>query len=54
MQLFFHIYLNDLFYFTEMTNRCNCANDAIFHGSQRLEHDSVIVTEGAKIITGNI
>ena len=48
--LLFNIYINDLFYVTELTNVCNYADDATFHacGSntcsliKRLEHDSLL------------
>ena len=51
--LLFNIYINDFFYITEMTNVCNCADDATFHACdsdlesliQRLEHDSMLATE---------
>ena len=51
--LLFNIYINYLFYITEMTNVCNCADDTTFHACdsylesliQRLEHDSMLATE---------
>ena len=51
--LLFNIYINDLFYITEMTNVCNYADDTTFHACdsdlesliQRLEHDSVLAIE---------
>ena len=51
--LLFNIYINELFYITEMTNVCNYADDTTFHACdsdlesliQRLEHDSMLATE---------
>ena len=51
--LLFNIYINNLFYITEMTNVCNYGDDATFHACdsdlesliQRLEHDSMLATE---------
>ena len=51
--LLFNIYINDLFYITEMTNVCNYAHDTTFHACdsdlesliQRLEHDSMLAIE---------
>ena len=51
--LLFNIYINDLFYITEMTNTCNYADDTTFYACdpdlesliQRLEHDSMLATE---------
>ena len=51
--LLFNIYINDLFYITEMTNVCNYADDITFYACesdlesliQILEHDSMLATE---------
>ena len=48
--LLFNIYINDLFYLTEMTDVCNFADDTTFfaydsdlkHLMERLEHDTKI------------
>ena len=32
---FFNSYLNDLFYLTEPTNLCNCADDATFYACNK-------------------
>ena len=46
--LLFNIYINDLFYMTELTDVCNFADDTTFHACDssvedlvnRLEHDA--------------
>ena len=46
--LLFNIYINDLFYMTELTDVCNFADDTTFHAcdfslkdlANRLEHDA--------------
>ena len=51
--LLFNIYINDLFYLTELTDVCNYADDTTFHACdsnlddliRRLEHDSVLAIE---------
>ena len=51
--LLFNIYLNDLFYVTNLTDVCNYADDTTFHACDmnlntvitRLEHDSHIAIE---------
>ena len=51
--LLFNIYINVLFYITEMTNVCNYAVDATFHACdsdlesliQRLGHDLILASE---------
>ena len=51
--LLFNIYINDLFYLTEMTDVCNYADDTTFHACEldlkslitRLEHDAVLAIE---------
>ena len=51
--LLFNIYINDLFYLTEMTDVCNYADDTTFHACDldlkslitRLEHDAVLAIE---------
>ena len=50
--LLFNIYINDIFYITEMTNVCNYADDITFYVCysdlsliQILEHDSMLATE---------
>ena len=51
--LLFDIYLNDLFFLTESTNKCNFAGDTTFYACDRnlnnlinrLEHDSFLATE---------
>ena len=48
--LLFNIYINDLFYLTDMTDVCNYADDTTFHACDldlkslitRLEHDAVL------------
>ena len=55
--LLFNIYINALFYTTEMTNVCNYGDDTTFHacdsGSesliQRLEHDSISMLNSLKV-----
>ena len=49
-RLLFNIYINDLFYLTEMTDVCNYADDTTFHACDfdlksliaRLEHDATL------------
>ena len=49
----FNIYINDLFYITEMTNVCNYADDTTVYACdsdlesliKRLEHDSMLAIE---------
>ena len=49
----FDIYINDLFYLTEMTDVCNYADDTTFHACDldlkslitRLEHDAALAIE---------
>ena len=49
-RLLFNIYINDLFYLTEMTDVCNYADDTTFHACDfdlkslitRLEHDGAL------------
>ena len=54
--LLFNIYINDLFYITEMTNVCNYADDTTFHACdlegliQRSEHDSMLATEWFEVM----
>ena len=51
--LLFNIYINDLFYLTEMTDVCNYADDTTFHACDldlksiiaRLEHDAALAIE---------
>ena len=51
--ILFNIYLNDLFYLTEMTQICNFAVDTTFHVCDkdlntlinRLEHDTALAIE---------
>ena len=51
--IFFNIYLNDLFYLTEMTQVCNFADDTTFYICDkdlstlinRLEHDAAVAVE---------
>ena len=51
--LLFNIYINDLFYVTELTNVCNYADDTTFYACdsdicdliKRLEHDSSLAIE---------
>ena len=51
--LLFNIYINDLFYLTEMTDVCNYADDTTFHACDldlkslitRLEHDATLAIE---------
>ena len=51
--LLFNIYINDLFYMTELIDVCNFANDTTFHACDssledlvnRLEHDANLVIE---------
>ena len=51
--LLFNIYINDLFYLTEMTDVCNFADDTTFfacdsdlkHLMERLEHDTKLAIE---------
>ena len=51
--LLFNIYINDLFYITEMTNVCNYADDTTFDACasdlesliRRLKHDSMLAIE---------
>ena len=51
--LLFNIYINDLFYLTELTDVCNFADDTTFHACdsnlddliRRLEHDSILAIE---------
>ena len=51
--LLFNIYINDLFYLTELTDVCNYADDTTFHACdsnlddriRRLEHDSILAIE---------
>ena len=51
--LLFDIYINDLFYLTDMTDVCNYADDTTFHACDldlkslitRLEHDVVLAKE---------
>ena len=51
--LLFNIYINCLFYITEMTNVCNYTDNTTFHACdsdlesliQRLEHDSMLAIE---------
>ena len=51
--LLFNIYINDLFYLTDMTDVCHCADDTIFHACDldlnslitRLEHDAALAIE---------
>ena len=51
--LLINIYINDLFYLTELTDVCNYADDTTFHACdsnlddliRRLEHDSVLAIE---------
>ena len=54
--LLFNIYINDLFYVTELKNVCNYADDATFHACnsdlcsliKRLEHDLLLVVQSFK------
>ena len=51
--LLFSIYINDLFYLTQLTDVCNYADDTTFHACdsnlddliRRLEHDSILAIE---------
>ena len=51
--LLFDIYINDLFYMTELTDTCNFADDTTFHVCDssledfvnRLEHDTNLAIE---------
>ena len=51
--LLFNVYINDLFYLTDMTDVCHCADDTIFHACDldlkslitRLEHDAALAIE---------
>ena len=51
--LFFSIYINDLFYLTELTDVCNYADDTTFYNRdsnlddliRRLEHNSILAIE---------
>ena len=51
--LSFNIYINNLFYLTDMTDVCNYADDTTFHANDldlkslitRLEHDSALAIE---------
>ena len=51
--LLFNIYINDLFYLTDMTDVCNYADDATFLACEldlrslitRLEHDAALAIE---------
>ena len=51
--LLFNIYINDLFYITELTNICNCTDDRTFHACDsdlgnlinRLEHELMLAIE---------
>ena len=51
--LSFNIYINNLFYLTDMTDVCNYADDTTFHANEldlkslitRLEHDSALAIE---------
>ena len=52
-QLLFNIYINDRFYFTELTRVCNYADGTTFHACdsdicsliKRLKHDSLLAIE---------
>ena len=48
--LLFNIYINDLFYLTEMTDVCNYVDNTTFHACDlylitRLEHDAALAIE---------